>query len=363
MRKMLFCILALSIYNCSTTQPEVKDIKTQLNERITNSYDTTLPIRILFSTLRKPISSDVSCSNNYYSTQLDTAEKFGACEVIVPASHDIGSLDQDASGSSDKYYKLENHQSISNIDSLKTEINKNQFPEIIVFVHGFNVKFEEAVLRAAQIKYDLKFGGEVVLFSWPAGSEEGMLNQLLIKGTYQNNLTNAKASIFTFKKFLSDLETTKKKIHLIVHSMGHQVVLPAVANLNREKNEKLIQQMVLNAPDFDSAEFKGIAESLKKSAERITVYCSPGDNALVASSKINQNKRLGSCEKHSGIDMVNVNPVDSPVMGLGGLGHGYYSSRPILTDLYQVILGLEAKNRLFLRKSSPNNGEDFIMRR
>jgi len=50
-------------------------------------------------------------------------------------------------------------------------------------------------------------------------------------------------------------------------------------------------------------------------------------------------------------------------MGLGGLGHGYYSSRPILTDLYQVILGLEAKNRLFLRKSSPNNGEDYVMRR
>lgn len=61
--------------------------------------------------------------------------------------------------------------------------------------------------------------------------------------------------------------------------------------------------------------------------------------------------------------MINVNPVDSPVMGLAGLGHGYYSSRPILTDLYQVILGLEAKNRLFLRKSSANNGEDYVMRR
>ena len=106
--------------------------------------------------------------------------------MIVPASHDIGSLDQDASGSNEKYYKLENHASFSNIDALKTEISKNQFPEIIVFVHGFNVKFEEAVLRAAQIKYDLKFAGEVVLFSWPAGSEDGVLSQLLIKGTYQN---------------------------------------------------------------------------------------------------------------------------------------------------------------------------------
>ena len=363
MRFLIFSIFAFNIFYCSSTQTEVKDLRTQLNERIVNSYDTTVPVKVLFSTLRKPISSDVSCSNNYYSNQLDSSEKFGACEVIVPASHDIGSLDQDATGSSEKFFKLENHQSFQNMEALKNEISKNQFPEIIVFVHGFNVKFEEAVLRAAQIKYDLKFSGEIVLFSWPAGSEEGVLSQLLIKGTYQNNLTNAKGSIFTFKKFLSDLEGTKKKIHLIVHSMGHQVVLPALANLNREKNEKLIQQMVLNAPDFDSSEFKLIAENLKKSAERITVYCSPGDNALVASSKVNQNKRLGSCEKYPGIDMVNVNPVDSPVMGLGGLGHGYYSSRPILTDLYQVILGLDAKNRLFLRKSSPNSGEDYVMRR
>jgi len=357
MKTLLLFLFLLNLYHCASKE---KSLKEELNSRIVNPYDTTQPVRVLFSTLRKTISSDVSCSNTYYSTQLEPNEKFGSCEVNVPSEHDIGSLDQETTGSNEKFFKLENHKSIANIDSLKQEITQNPFPEIIVFVHGFNVKFEEAVLRAAQIKYDLKFAGEVVLFSWPAGSEDGVLSQLLIKGTYQNNLTNAKASIFTFKKFLTDLEKTEKKIHLIVHSMGHQVVLPAVANINKDK---IIHEMVLNAPDFDSNEFRGIAENLKKSAIRVTVYCSPGDNALVASSKVNQNKRVGSCEKYPGIDMINVNPVDSPVMGLAGLGHGYYSSRPILTDLYQLILGLEAKNRLFLRKSSPMNGEDYVMRR
>lgn len=42
--------------------------------------------------------------------------------------------------------------------------------------------------------------------------------------------------------------------------MGHQVVLPALANLNKPK---LIQEMILNAPDFDSSEFRSIAENLK----------------------------------------------------------------------------------------------------
>ncbi|HMV41516.1 MAG TPA: alpha/beta hydrolase [Leptospiraceae bacterium] len=362
MKILIYILIGLNLFYCATNQ-EIKDIRTQLNERIQNPYDTTTPVKILFSTNRKTISTDVSCSNNYYSNQVDTSEKLGSCEVVVPAQHDIGSLDQDPAGSTEKFFKLENHESIGNIDDLVSRVSKNTFPEIIVFVHGFNVKFEEALLRAAQIKYDLKFSGEVVLFSWPAGADDGVLSSLLIKNTYQNNLANAKASIFTFKSFLSKLASSNKKIHLIVHSMGHQVVLPAVANLNREKNDKILKEMILNAPDFDYIEFKGIAENLKKSAERITVYCSPGDNALVASSKVNANKRLGSCEKYPGLDMINVNPVDSPVMGIGGLGHGYYSSRPILTDVYQVILGLEAKNRLFLRKSSPINGEDYVMRR
>ena len=39
MKKILFIILSLTYYNCASTLPEIKDMKTQLNERIVNSYD------------------------------------------------------------------------------------------------------------------------------------------------------------------------------------------------------------------------------------------------------------------------------------------------------------------------------------
>jgi esterase/lipase superfamily enzyme len=32
-------------------------------------------------------------------------------------------------------------------------------PEALVFVHGYNVNFNDAVRRAAQIAYDLEFAG------------------------------------------------------------------------------------------------------------------------------------------------------------------------------------------------------------
>ncbi|EKO88577.1 hypothetical protein LEP1GSC020_4568 [Leptospira interrogans serovar Grippotyphosa str. 2006006986] len=57
------------------------------------------------------------------------------------------------------------------------------------------------------------------------------------------------------------------------------------------------------------------------------------------------------------MDIVNVNPVDSSLISIG---HGYYSSKPLLTDIYQILLGVKVEKRLFIRKSFGN--EDFILR-
>ncbi|ASP42616.1 hypothetical protein AMR47_16985 [Leptospira interrogans] len=83
----------------------------------------------------------------------------------------------------------------------------------------------------------------------------------------------------------------------------------------------------------------------------MTLYCSPGDNALQISASLNQGSRLGSCAPMDGFHVVNVYPVDSSLISIG---HGYYSSRPLLTDIYQILLGVRAVKRLFIRKSSGN---------
>jgi esterase/lipase superfamily enzyme len=41
-------------------------------------------------------------------------------------------------------------------------------PHALVFLHGFNVTFEDAAIRAAQIGYDLKVPGATAFFSWPS---------------------------------------------------------------------------------------------------------------------------------------------------------------------------------------------------
>lgn len=333
-----------------------------INKRITDSFDETKSLAVNFiTTRREKISANPSCDSNFYGFLTDVQTHFGQCFISVPAKRTIGDITWNNSQDKNLFFHMLGKNDLREEDFFN-QIKAHPFEEVLVFIHGFNVNFDEAVIRAGQIKYDLKFPGEVIVYSWPAGSEAGILNQLMIKSVYESNFNEAKLNREPFARFLNQLTTTKKKIHMVVHSMGHQVVLPALARESTNGKKKIIDQLILNAPDFDKAEFAKISPALVDVANRVTLYCSPGDNALVASQKVNGGYRAGMCFKFDNIDVINVNEVDSPVLGVGGLGHGYYSSRPILSDIYQVLLGINVEKRLFIRKSGPANGENWVLR-
>ena len=277
---------------------------------------------------------------------------FGTAEVLVPHRHSVGILDAGFQSSGLKPQSLEDW---------KADLLKNHDWGMLVFVHGFNVDFKEAILRAAQIAYDLKFQGNVVLFSWPAGSEGGFLSKNLINKVYERNQRNAQASIEAARRFFAELASLPVPVQVIAHSMGHQVVIPALGMLSSSIDHPFIQELILNAPDIETAAFDREAPKLSKIANRITLYCSQEDNALLASKALNGNKRLGSCGLTRGVDVINVSEVDDP--GLTGLGHSYYCSRPLLTDIVQVILGIPAERRLFIRSAIPSGTENFILRK
>ncbi|TGN18004.1 alpha/beta hydrolase [Leptospira idonii] len=342
--------------------PAVK-LNEELNKRITDSFDETKVLSVNFVTTRRsnPVTAP-NCDSATYGFLTDIGVHYGECALNIPAKHSIGDVTWDNSQDRNSFFQLLGKRDNSE-EEFFAKIKANPFEEILIFVHGFNVNFDEAVVRAGQIRYDLKFPGEVILYSWPAGSEAGVLNQLMVRSVYDSNFNEARLNRVPFGNFLGKVEKLGKKIHLVVHSMGHQVVLPAIASEVRNGRKKFLDQLILNAPDFDKAEFGLITKQLLDSSNRITLYCSPGDNALVASQKVNGGNRAGMCYKFEGIDVINVNEVDSPVLGIGGLGHGYYSSRPILTDIYQVLLGISVEKRLFIRKSGANNGENWVLRK
>jgi len=336
-------------------------IASLLNKKIVNSHADTEAMEVFYVTNRELKDGKPNCSNRAFGITPAKGLRYGICKINIPKKTRVGKIEttEDLRADSHSFYRFQAHRLLPP-DQLKAAILEKKPESILLFTHGFNVKFEEAVMRAAQIAYDLKYQGLPMVFTWPAGSEDGLTSSLINK-TYEKNYQSAIASQGDAVAFLRWISTLKIPIHLGIHSMGHQVMIPALEKLSSEFHEPFIDELVLNAPDLSVDDFQRIAPSLRKVAKRITLYCSFNDNAISASETFNNNRRLGGCATADGVDVINAGEVDAPILGLG-LGHGYYSSRPIITDLYQILLGVDAEKRLFLRKSEPNSVENYFLR-
>jgi esterase/lipase superfamily enzyme len=340
-------------------QKKLKDI---WQENFKEDFNNTRSVDVFVVTNRKNKNKIFGCTNNHFSTEYDSVTYVGVCKVNVPKKHSIGkiSFTKDNRLSSHDYFKILNSKQLSS--NLLLDFIKKSKRIPLVFVHGFNVRFEDAVLKASQISYDLKYQGPVILYSWPAGAGDGFFEDKLLTKTYEINLKNAKDSIIFFKKFLNDLKLNNLSVNLIVHSMGHQMILPALKEFSETiGNIKVINELILNAPDFEADLFLKSIEKIKEITARITLYCSYNDKAMDASESYNKSERLGACAYSDSIDSINVGLIDSPTLGFG-LGHSYYSSRAILGDVFQLLLGIEADKRLFIFKSEPNSTEKFFLR-
>lgn len=322
-------------------------------------FSDSRAVNVLVVTNRNQKGKGFGCTDDHLGIVTDNVFRVGICRVNVPRNHSTGelTLTKEQRDSSHDYFKILGQKEM-NLNLLVEYLKKSKRSPL-VFIHGFNVKHEQAVVRASQIAYDLKYQGPVVLFSWPAGAGDSFFEEKLLKKTYDSNFKNAQVSSSTFKIFISKLIEAKVTPNILVHSMGHQVVLPALFELGKEKTEAPLGEVILNAPDFESDVFVRNIDMLKNIARRVTLYCSYNDKAMVASETVNSNKRLGACSYMEGIDTINVSLLDNPTFGLG---HGYYATRPILTDVFQVLLGIEAERRLFIRKSDPNSTEKYYLR-
>ena len=266
-------------------------------------FTDTRSLDILVVTNRKLKAKSFGCTNNHIGVELDTVAHFGICKINVPKNHSIGqvTLTKDNRQSSHDYFKILNSKNLYGQGVFELIKKTKRTP--LVFVHGFNVRYEDAVLRAAQLAYDLKYQGPVILYSWPAGAGDGFFDEKMITRTYDNNIKNARGSIESFKSFLNDLKTNDIKVNVMVHSMGHQVVLPALKEFKGSTSSKsVINELILNAPDFEANEFLKLIENVKETSKRVTLYCSYNDKAMLASESYNNNERLGACTFAENLD-------------------------------------------------------------
>lgn len=267
---------------------------------------------------------------------------YGACDVSIPRDHRMGELE------SPSIWRLEFREDptkhvvlLSTVISAKDKffadvaarVHASPRSSAFLFVHGYNVSFEDAARRTAQISYDLGFEGAPVFYSWPSQGTTP---------TYTVDEANIQWAQANLRGFLEDFFTRSdaQSVYLIAHSMGNRALTRAVASLLTDKPalRTRLKEVILAAPDIDADVFKrDIAPVLIAAGRPITLYASSRDLALVASNKVHGSPRAGDSGQGlvviTGIETIDATDVDTSL-----LGHSYFAdTSTVLSDIFNLV--------------------------
>jgi esterase/lipase superfamily enzyme len=288
----------------------------------------------------QPAAEDTRIERMYGADRGDV--ELGVCEVSIPKDHRVGELECPTVLRLEFREDPERHVMLQAVHpepvdqfyaDLRASIARTTGKQVFVFVHGYNVGFQDAVRRTAQISYDLKFEGVAIAYSWP--SQEGLFS-------YTVDETNVDWTVPHLKDFLQGIaeRSGAKSVYLVAHSMGNRALASALREMVMEQKADCpkFTEVVLTAPDIDADKFRrDLAPAIVSVAGRVTLYASSNDEALIASRKVHGYRRAGESGDAmvvvSGVDTVDVSDIDTSF-----IGHSYYGSNStVLADLFELI--------------------------
>ena len=161
-----------------------------------------------------------------------------------------------------------------------------------VFIHGYNVNFQESVFRLAQMASDADIDGIPILFAWPADDK--------LVG-YVGDKEAATYSRDALAQLLTQLTRDRKPgdVTLLAHSMGAWLTVEALRQLRMTGRSATIAglKVILAAPDIDLDVFSAQTRVIGPLTPPMTVLVSRDDKALAfAGSVAGDRKRLGALD-------------------------------------------------------------------
>ena len=277
---------------------------------------------------------------------------YGTCDVSIPRDHRMGELESPSIWRVEFRKDPAKHVVLLSIAitakdkffaKVAERVRQSPRSNAFLFIHGYNVTFEDAARRTAQITYDLGFEGAPVFYSWPS---QGTIPAYTVD---EQNIEWAQANL---RSFLEDFFTRSdaQRVYLIAHSMGNRALTRAVASLLSDKPalRTRLKEVILTAPDIDADVFKrDIAPALTAAGRPVTLYASSEDLALVASKKVHGYPRAGDSGQGlvvvRGIETVDATSVDTSLVG-----HSYFAeSRSVLSDMFYLIRNNQRADQRF----------------
>ncbi|MDQ0561521.1 esterase/lipase superfamily enzyme [Rhizobium mesoamericanum] len=218
---------------------------------------------------------------------------------------------------------------------LSASVRKTPDGSVLVFIHGFNNRFEDAVYRFAQIVHDSGVHSAPVLVTWPSRGS------LLAYGYDRESTNYTRNALETLFQYLAK-DPEVKEVSILAHSMGNWLALESLRQMairNGRLPEKF-KNVMLAAPDVDVDVFSQQIVDMGKQHPQFTLFVSRDDKALAFSRRVwGDVSRLGAIDPEQApykkelednkimvIDLTKIKSGDS-------MNHGKFAESPQIVQL------------------------------
>ncbi len=270
-----------------------------------------------------------------YSGDRSDGISFARVDITVPAVHKTGAVERPIGKQSDpaKYFTATRVAAYRDEDvfskALRADIAKNG-GRAMVFIHGYNTAFDDAVYRITQIVHDAGYTGTPILFTWASAGRT-------VDYVYDNNsATAARDRLEETLRLVA--RSGAKRVDVVAHSMGNWVTVEALRQLAMTGDRDLDGKMgdvVLASPDIDVDVFKTQMRRYGVPKKPFLVLTSKNDRALNISGLIaGQRPRLGDYTDSADIAQYGVIVADLSSVSSGDrLNHAKFADNPLMVKL------------------------------
>ncbi|MFC6448160.1 alpha/beta hydrolase [Shinella zoogloeoides] len=297
-------------------------------------------VNLLVATTRAPSDQPGVLFSGERGTQLELRDI--AISIPPDANRTIGQVQWPEKLPADpmKHFSTVSVKPVENAKAGRVWLRHNlpKSRRVLVFVHGFNNRYEDAVYRFAQIVHDSKTDAAPVIFTWPSRAS--------IFG-YSYDKESANYSRDALEELLRAAVNTPEvgEITIMAHSMGTWLAVETLRQMAIRDGRvpKKIQQVILASPDLDVDVFGQQLLATGKDAKdrpQFTLFVSRDDRALTLSRRISGNvDRLGQINPaeepyRSMLEKQGITVLDLTALKSGDrLNHGKFAESPEVVRL------------------------------
>lgn len=212
---------------------------------------------------------------------------YAALTVSIPPHHKVGEIEWPNQYPADPAYHFvtterQAYSKSQYLSEVGVGANGGEPGSVLVFVHGYNTLYEEAVYRYAQIVHDSGYKGTAILFAWPS------------RGSAPLYLADREASTYSrdyMEQALLDLASQPqvREINVLAHSMGNWLTVETLRQASMKGHGTFkgkLGEVVLASPDLDVNVFRTQLDVIGELPRPITVLVSGDDKALKLSTML-----------------------------------------------------------------------------